>query len=115
MHPHRPRCGAALAALAALAFAVAAPPAPAADAVAGRAKAQACQVCHGPLGMSVAPDAPNLAGQPAAYLAAQLRAYQSGKREHEVMSLMAKPLSAAEIDNLAAWFSSITVEARPPK
>ena len=35
------------------------------DVSAGRAKARACAVCHGPLGVSVAPDTPNLAGQPA--------------------------------------------------
>jgi cytochrome c553 len=86
----------------------------AADVAAGRQKASACAACHGPLGVSVAPDAPNLAGQPAAYLAAQLRAYRGGARKHEVMSLMAKPLSDADIDNLAAWFSSLKVQVQPP-
>jgi cytochrome c553 len=62
----------------------------------------------------VAPDAPNLAGQPALYLAAQLRAYRGGTRKHEVMTLMAKPLSDADIANLAAWFASIKVEATAP-
>ena len=81
----------------------------------GRSKAQACSVCHGPLGVAVAPDAPNLAGQPALYLSAQLRAYRDGIRKHEVMSLMAKPLSDADIANLAAWFSSIKIEAQPPR
>ncbi|HEX6945371.1 MAG TPA: hypothetical protein VF196_04195, partial [Casimicrobiaceae bacterium] len=38
------------------------PAASAADARAGRAKAQACSVCHGANGISVVPDAPNLAG-----------------------------------------------------
>ena len=86
----------------------------AADAAAGRAKAQACAVCHGPLGLSVQPDAPNLAGQPAIFLANQLRAYRSGERRHEVMSIMAKPLSDDDIDNLAAWFASVRVEAHAP-
>ena len=89
-------------------------PAPAADLAAGRQKAQACTVCHGALGLSVAPDAPNLAGQPEMYLAAQLRAYRGGARKHEVMSLMARPLADAEIDNLAAWFASLKVEVKPP-
>jgi cytochrome c553 len=84
------------------------------DAAAGRAKAQACAVCHGTLGISVAPDAPNLAGQPVIYLAAQLRAYRSGARKHEVMAVMAKPLSDDDIQNLAAWFASIRVEASAP-
>lgn len=89
-------------------------PAAAQDSAAGRAKAQACSVCHGPLGLSTQPDAPNLAGQPALYLATQLRAYRSGARKHEVMAVMAKPLTDDDIQNLAAWFSSIRVEASAP-
>jgi cytochrome c553 len=97
-----------------LAAAIAGPCAYANDAAAGRQKAQACAVCHGQLGLSVTPDAPNLAGQPALYVATQLRAYRSGSRKHEVMVFMAKPLSDDDISNLAAWFSSIRVEAQPP-
>jgi len=89
-------------------------PAKAQDAAAGKAKAAACAVCHGANGLSVAPDAPNLAGQPAIYLAAQLKAYRDGTRRHEVMSVMAKPLTDADIANLAAWFASIKVEATLP-
>jgi cytochrome c553 len=84
------------------------------DAAAGKARAAACTVCHGPKGLAVAPDTPNLAGQPASYLAEQLKAYRGGARKHEVMSLMAKPLSDADIANLAAWFASIKVEATAP-
>ena len=100
--------------LAALATWVASAPAAAADLQAGREKAQVCSVCHGPLGLHTAPDAPSLAGQPAMYLAAQLRAYRSGARKHEVMKVMAQPLSDADIDNLAAWFAAIKVEATAP-
>ena len=82
---------------------------------AGQAKARSCAVCHGPLGLAVAPDAPNLAGSPALYLAAQLRAYRSGARRHEVMSVMAKPLSDDDIVQLAAWFAAIRVEAKAPR
>jgi len=85
------------------------------DAEAGRAKAQACIVCHGPLGVSVAPDTPHLAGQPAIYLDAQLRAYRSGARKHEVMVVLARPLSDDDIANLAAWFASIRIEAQAPR
>jgi cytochrome c553 len=104
------RHGAVLLAL----VAAAALPAAAADAAAGRQKAVACAVCHGALGLSNAPDAPNLAGQPAAYLAEQLKAYRGGARKHEVMTLMAKPLTDAEIDNLAAWFASLKLQVNPP-
>ena len=89
-------------------------PVVAADAAAGRSKAQACAVCHGPLGLSTQPDAPNLAGQPAVFLSNQLRAYRSGERRHEVMNIMAKPLSDDDIESLAAWFSSVRVEAHAP-
>ncbi len=89
-------------------------PAHASDAAAGRKKAGACAVCHGPVGISTAPDAPHLAGQPAIYLERQLRAYRSGTRAHEVMAVIAKPLSDADIANLAAWYASIRVEAQAP-
>ena len=87
----------------------------AADARAGRAKAQACSVCHGPNGISVVPDAPNLAGQPEIYVTNQLRAYRGGERRHEVMTVIAKPLTDAEIADLAAWFSSLRVEVKLPE
>lgn len=88
-------------------------PAGAADAVAGKAKAAACAVCHGQNGIAIAPDAPNLAGQPEDYLVAQLKAYRGGTRRHEVMSLMAKGLGDGDIADLAAWFASQKIEARP--
>ncbi|MCU0813151.1 MAG: cytochrome c [Burkholderiaceae bacterium] len=88
----------------------------AADLEAGRVRAQqACAVCHGPLGIAAAPDAPNLAGQPAFYVASQLRAYRNGSRKHEVMAVISKTLSDDEINNLAAWFASIRIEAHAPR
>jgi cytochrome c553 len=78
----------------------------------GRAKAQACAVCHGPVGISVTPDAPHLAGQPRIYLGEQLKAFRSGKRQHEVMNVIAKPLSDDDIALLADWYSSIPIEAK---
>ncbi|HUP29758.1 MAG TPA: cytochrome c [Usitatibacter sp.] len=78
----------------------------------GRAKAQPCAVCHGVSGLSSAPDTPHLAGQPRIYLVQQLRAFRSGKRSHEVMNVIAKPLSDADIDELAEWYAAIEVEVR---
>ena len=109
MTRHRPSRPAAPAVLA---LALAALPAAAADAAAGRAKAQTCTVCHGPNGIAVAPETPNLAGQPDAYLVRQLRAFRSGERRHEVMNVIAKPLNDDDIANLAAWFSSFAIEAK---
>ena len=84
------------------------------DAAAGRLKAQACVICHGLDGISIQPDAPNLAGHPALYLRAQLRAFRSGERRNEIMAVMAKPLTDDEISNLAAWYASIKVQAQVP-
>ena len=80
----------------------------------GKAKARICATCHGPLGVAIAPDAPNLAGQPRMYLAAQLNAFRSGKRAHEQMNVIAKTLSDADIAELADWYSSITVNVKEP-
>ena len=91
---------------------VAAASAHARDPVAGKAKAGICATCHGPLGLSQLPNAPHLAGQPAIYTAEQLRNYRSGKRQNEVMAVMAKPLTDDEIDNLAAWYASIQVSVK---
>jgi cytochrome c553 len=88
---------------------------PAAEPPPGRAKAQGCIPCHGALGISTAPDAPNLAGQPAIYTAAQLKAFRAGSRRHEVMNVIAKPLTDDDIDALAQWFASVPLEVREPR
>ena len=85
------------------------------DATEGRAKAEAaCALCHGPTGVSTLPNAPNLAGQQAIYLSEQLRNYRSGKRQNEVMNMIAKPLTDSDISHLAAWFSSVKVTVEAP-
>ena len=86
-----------------------------AAAPAAPAKSATCTVCHGPQGLAVAPDTPNLAGQPASYLAEQLRAFRGGQRQHQVMTLIAKPLSDDEITQLAAWYAAIRVELAAPR
>jgi len=86
----------------------------AADKAAGRESAGLCATCHGKNGLATAPDAPNLAGNSAVYIAEQLKAYRSGARQHPQMSIIASGLSDADIANLAAWFSSIKVTATLP-
>ncbi|MDP3514780.1 MAG: cytochrome c [Sulfuritalea sp.] len=82
----------------------------------GRVKArQVCSVCHGLVGIAAAPNTPHLAGQPETYLTAQLRAFRSGSRRHEVMNVIASPLSDEEIAALARWFASIRIEAQSPQ
>lgn len=81
---------------------------------AGRSKAAACAVCHGANGLSMQPNVPHLAGQPEIYLVEQLKHYRSGKRSHEVMSVIAKPLSDQEIEDLAAWYASLQLSVSAP-
>lgn len=60
----------------------------------------ACVQCHGPGGVGVGTDFPPLAGQPAAYLADQLKAWQSGARHPGPLGLMegiARKLTEVEI------------------
>lgn len=63
-----------------------------------------CVACHGADGIGKAPQYPNLQGQKAAYLEKQLRAFRSGARKDSNMNAMARPLSDADIANLAAYF-----------
>jgi cytochrome c553 len=85
------------------------------DVAEGRAKAEvACALCHGPTGQATLPNAPNLAGQQAIYLNEQLRNYRSGKRQNEVMNMIAKPLTDAEISHLAAWYSAVKITVEAP-
>ncbi|MDR5773744.1 cytochrome c [Caballeronia sp. LP006] len=77
------------------------------DIKAGRAKAAQCQACHGLDGMSKLPEAPNLAGQTEEYLVKALTDFHTGARQNEMMSMVAKPLSEADIANLAAYYHSL--------
>jgi cytochrome c553 len=77
---------------------------------AGFGKAALCASCHGPAGISPVPTYPNLAGQNELYLAYALRRYRSGEREGEQAGMMftvAQALSDEDIEDLAAYFSSL--------
>ncbi|MDF3202298.1 c-type cytochrome [Pseudomonas sp. 1912-s] len=77
----------------------------------------ACVSCHGPAGVGVGEAFPPLAGQSAAYLAAQLNAWRSGTRHNDPNDLMghvAKSLSAEEVQAVATYFASLSgQEAKP--
>jgi len=87
----------------------------AADPAAGRDKAQMCVTCHGIDGVPKVPDAPMIAGENAIYLTNQLKAFRSGARQHEQMSIIAQSLSDEDIADLAAWYSSINVTVEVPE
>ena len=79
---------------------------PAPDAGAGMKRAAACFACHGADGISRLPAIPHLGGQRADYLEKALHAYREGiTRQDPAMTAMAKPLSDADIANIAAYFS----------
>jgi cytochrome c553 len=68
-----------------------------------------CSTCHGPYGVSVSPEFPNLAGQRAGYLAVQLKAFQehtrAEKAAHDFMWGIAGPLDSETIAGLAKYYS----------
>ena len=90
-------------------------PAFADDLAAGREKAAQCAPCHGLNGVAAAPDAPNLAGDSSFYLTAQLKAFRSGQRQHQQMSIIAQGLSDEDIADLVSWYSAIEISATMPE
>jgi cytochrome c553 len=80
----------------------------AADIEAGRSRvATVCAACHGANGVSVSETIPNLAGQRAAYLEAQLKALKEGARKNPMMNAIAAQLSAQDMADVAAYFASL--------
>ena len=78
----------------------------------GAEVAQACVMCHGENGLSMMPGTPSLAGQSEIYLSSQLKQFRDGKRHNEVMNVIAKPLSDADIDAVSAWFAQFEVQLK---
>ena len=78
----------------------------------GKAKALTCTACHGPEGNSMSPLWPNIAGQHANYLAAQLRAFKDGSRSDPLMTSQAMLLSDQDMNNLAVFFESLAGAAQ---
>ena len=65
-----------------------------------------CAACHAADGNSAVPANPRLAGQHAAYIAAQLAAFKSGARPSPIMQGMATPLSPEDMQAVAAYFEA---------
>ena len=84
------------------------------DPLVGRKKALQCQACHGMDGIAKIPEAANLAGQSTTYLVSALNDYKSGARKNDMMSTIAPMLSDADMDDLAAYYSSIEVTVKVP-
>jgi len=82
------------------------------SAEAGKARALTCTACHGAEGNSANPVWPNLAGQHAGYIQAQLTAFKNGTRQDPLMSSQAMMLSDDDIANLAVYFESLPAAAQ---
>jgi cytochrome c553 len=73
---------------------------------AGKALATNCAACHGETGTSANAAWPNFAGQKAGYLVNVLKAFRGGLRKDPMMAGVVRGLSDADINNLAAYYSS---------
>jgi len=80
----------------------------AADIAQGKIKAATCAGCHGSNGIGLSDEFPNLAGQKKSYLLKQLKAFKTGDRINPTMKAMAAGLNDADMENLAAYFSSLS-------
>jgi cytochrome c553 len=79
----------------------------------GAKLAYTCQGCHGIEGYRNAYPSyrvPKLGGQKAAYLVAALQGYRDGSREHPTMQAQASSMSDEDMQDLAAYFSSVANE-----
>ena len=92
---------------------LASPAAAQGDAERGAKLAYTCLGCHGIDGYRNAYPSyrvPKLGGQKAAYLLAALQGYRDGTREHSTMQAQASSMSDEDMQDLAAYFSSIADE-----
>ncbi len=79
---------------------------------AGQEKSVVCAACHGPKGVSSNPIWPNLAGQHASYLVKQLQNFQQKKgRDDPTMAPMVANLNEQDMEDLAAFYSSLPIPA----
>lgn len=76
----------------------------------------ACVQCHGPGGTGVGANFPPLAGQPAEYIAAQLKAWRAGTRPPGPLALMqdiAKRLTEADVTAVSTYYAGLGATAKP--
>ena len=76
----------------------------------GKQRSAQCAPCHGPYGIGVQPTYPNLAGQKYDYLVKQLWSFKRGGRKDPSMTMPVRKLDGQDIENLAAYFSSLSCQ-----
>ena len=67
---------------------------------------ETCLACHGTNGVGITADYPTIAGQHRDYIERALHDYKKGGRKNAVMGLMTATLTAVDIEQLAAYYSS---------
>ncbi|WHZ18153.1 MAG: Cytochrome c4 [Rhodanobacteraceae bacterium] len=80
------------------------------DPAQGKLEVYSCHGCHGIPGyMSVYPEyhVPKLAGQNEQYIIDALNEYKSGARKYPTMHAQANSLTEQQIENIAAYLSSL--------
>lgn len=80
------------------------------DAAAGEAKSAVCAACHGADGNSVAPTFPKLAGLGEKYILKQLHDIKEGRRSVPEMAGIVVTLNDQDMEDLAAYFNSKTMQ-----
>ncbi len=66
-----------------------------------------CAMCHGEDGNKMlTPETPKIGGQKSDYLVKALRDYRNGGRKNPIMGAVSQPLTDAEVDALAEYFSA---------
>lgn len=84
---------------------------PAGDPAHGETLIGKCRTCHGADGIAKLVIAPNISGEPEAYLTSQLAAFRDGTRKNEMMSIVVRDLGDQDIADMAAWYASQSVVA----
>ncbi|CAG0939198.1 cytochrome subunit of sulfide dehydrogenase [Gallionellaceae bacterium] len=76
------------------------------NAAEGKTKAAQCATCHGAEGNGGGPNPP-VVNLDAARFTAAMNDYKSGKRNHPIMTMLAKKLSDQDVADLAAYYAGL--------
>lgn len=79
----------------------------------GRTVPELCVACHGADGIAVIPEAPNLAGESAIYIEAQVKAFRNGQRADPLMSPVAMAMTPEELAEAAAFYGAVRLVPAP--
>lgn len=79
----------------------------------GRVAPELCVACHGADGVAVIPEAPNLAGESAIYIEAQVKAFRNGQRADPLMSPVAMAMTPEELAEAAAFYGAVRLVPDP--